>query len=193
MEKQVETVSKVIDFSTTYSEHLKGLSSAKTPDLEIHINDEILKVHKIILASRNDVFKAMLDSQMVETKNNRLGITDCDPAAFKVFLAHLYSSQLSSKDISFDLLMIAEKYLDLPLTNRCIEKLSGEISQDNLVETVKVATKFNFKELMSACQKFVTENLEKLIGTPQMNAILENKAFVVGVFKGSYSYYNFEK
>lgn len=183
METKPSKPNLVVNFAEAYADHLKGLSSAKTPDLEIHISNEILKVHKIILASGNDVFRAMFDSQMAEHKNNRLEITDCDPSAFKVFLAHLYTSEVPSKDINLDLLMIAEKYLDVSLKKQCLEKLGSDISLDNLVETVQVATQFNFNELITACQKFVKKNLTKLIGTPQLDAIHENKTFFFGVLK----------
>lgn len=184
MEKKGKTKPNVIDFSKKYSKHLKGLSSAKTPDLEIHIKSEILKVHKIILTSGNDVFKAMLASQMKESQKNRLEITDCDPAAFKAFLAHLYTSHVHRKDISLDLLMIADKYLDLPLKNSCFKKLGREISMANIVKTAEVATQCNFGELITACQKFVTKNYARLIGTPQLEAIIKNESLVAGIFKG---------
>lgn len=186
MEQKDNTVIEpvIINFGEAYVEHLKGLASAECPDLEIIISNEILKVHKIILASRNDVFKAMLDSQMIESKKNCIEITDCDPSAFKVFLAHLYTSQVAPEHISLDLLMIAEKYLDDSLKQRCFEKLGNEISMENLIETVQVATQFNFEELITACQKFIIENFKKLIGTPELAIILKNEILISEVLKG---------
>lgn len=183
-EASPEPKPKVYDFSRLFSKHLKGLANAKTPDLEVHIGNEIYKVHKIILATGNDVFKAMFDSRMVESKNNSLEIKDCDPAAFRVFLSHLYSYQVRSKDVSLDLLMVAEKYLDNPLKKRCFEVLVDGISIDNILETAQVASQFNYENLIVACQKFVTENFAKLKGTPLLGALLENKELVFEIVQG---------
>lgn len=179
----METEPVVINFAESYAEHLKGFASAECPDLNILIDNEILKVHKIILASRNEAFKGMLESQLVESKENQLEITDCDPAGFKIFLAYLYTTQLRPEDISLELLKIAEKYKDLELKKLCFDKLGGEISMENFVETTQLATQSNFQELLTGCKKFFIENYMSLIGTPQLEAILQNKAFLSEIFE----------
>lgn len=174
----------IVDYTEVYTVYLDEQSTPMASDLEILINNEILKVHKIILTDRNEVFKVMLHSPMVESKQNRIEITDCDPSAFKVFLTYLYSSQVSAEDINLELLMIAEKYFDLPLKNRCLEKLCCEISMQNIIETAQVATQCNFEELITACQNFAIKNYTLLLGTPQLEAILEAKILAARIFKG---------
>lgn len=144
-------------------------------------NNEIIKVHKVKLA-KNEVFKAMLDSQMIETQKNWIDITDCDPKAFKDFLHYLYTDDYLD-EISLDLLKIAEKYLDLQLKEFCLDKLCNQISMDNIFETAQVAMQYNFEKLLKACQKFVVDNYTELIGAPQLDAILVNKPFVTGIIK----------
>lgn len=174
----------VINFAELYEKQLKGFSSAKTPDLEILINNEILKVHKMILASRNEVLEALLKKQIKENTENRMEINDCDPTAFKIFLAHLYTCEdVSSEDISLDLLVVADKFNDLQLKKKCFDKLEGEISMDNLVEIAKKTAQGNFGKLITACRKFVIQNYAKLAGTPQLEAIIENKQLLAEIFK----------
>lgn len=173
---------KVINFAEAYAEHLQGFASADCPDLEILINNEILKVHKIILACANEVFKENLKSQMVDSQQNRMEITDCDPAAFKTFLVYLYTGDVRPEDVSVGLLVIAEKYLDVSLKEICLRELPNNITMDNLVETAQIATQNNYVELIAACKKFFIENGSSLIGTPQLEAIVENETFLTGIF-----------
>lgn len=181
MEERGESKLKIIHFGESYAKYLTGYSSADYPDFEILINNEILLVHKVILATRNKVLQRMLnDPKLLE---NRLEITDCNPEAFKVFLATLYTEQVYSKDTNLDLLMIAEKFSDSWLKEKCIKKLIDKTSMENLVETVQLAVKFNFEMLITACQKFASENFEKLIGTPELREIFKHRKFAVGIFK----------
>lgn len=180
-----ESKRNVTDFSeiyTLYTVQLEGQASPLPSDLDILISNELLKVHKIILA-KNEVFKVMFDSPMIESTKNRMEIPDCDLTAFKRFLIYLYTSQMPAEDINFDLLMIAEKYLDVPLKKLCLEKLSGEISIENVVEVAQLATQFNFEELITACQQFFTKNYKKMIASPQLKDILENKPLLSGIVK----------
>lgn len=173
----------VIHFVKSYKKQFRGLKSVGNPDFEIKINNEILKVHKTTLEGKNEAFKVMLNNRPVESKDNPLEITDCDPTAFKAFLAYLYTSKVRPEHISLDLLMIAEKFVDLPLKKLCLEKLCGEISVETIVEAAKVATQCNVEELKTACQKYFIQNYKQLIGTPQLEAILEDKALLVGIVK----------
>lgn len=178
---QIEPVN--INLAEHHVKHMQGFTSVGSPDLKILIKNELLHVHKTILASRNEVFKVMLDTPMTESEKNQWTITDCDPEAFKVFLGHLYTGQMLPEDITLDLLIIADKYIDLPLKGQCIEKLKDEISMDNIVEVAEVGKNYNFGELITACQKFVAKNYTNLFGTSQLGIILENKTLVVELFR----------
>lgn len=176
--------SVITNFGEVYAEHLKGLSSSRNPDLEIQLaNNEILKVHKIILASGNEVFRKMFENEVPGSEQNRIKITDCNPSAFKVFLAYLYTSQMPPEKINLDLLVISEKYKDLSLKIFCFEKIGAEIWLDNVAEIAKIATKYNFEELITACQTFVTKNYTHLSGTPQLESILKNTKIIDNIFK----------
>lgn len=180
---KLKTDQKVTDFAEIFTIHVEGQSTPLRSDLEIRINHEIFKVHKIILTNKNEVFRVMLESPMIESTENRMEITDCDSSAFKTFLVYLYTNEVSSENIDFDLLMIAEKYLDIPLKKLCFEKLGSEISSENVVEIARLATQFNFEELIIHCQKFFTKNYKKMTGTPQLKAILKNKPLTTGIVK----------
>lgn len=175
---------KIIDFGEDYVEHLDE-DESEIRDMEIKLtNNEILKVHKSIL-SRNEVFQAMLDSQMIESKEKRIEITDCDPEAFKTFLTYLYTGEYPYGDISLDLLMIAEKFAncDLELKGICFDELCDGLSMDNIVQTAQVAIQNNFEKLLKACQEFVFENYTELIGTPQLDAIFGKNPLVTGIIQ----------
>lgn len=72
------------------------ISSVETKiktDLEIIINCETIRVHKLIISDRNGVIKAVLVTNASRENKDAIEIADCRIATFKMFLKFFYSGQ----------------------------------------------------------------------------------------------------
>lgn len=68
-------------------------------------------VHKNILSIRSPVFNTMMETKMLESKENKVAITDISPRALEEFLRFLYSGKVNDiNEIASELLYAANKY-----------------------------------------------------------------------------------
>ncbi|KAK1662964.1 hypothetical protein QYE76_051123 [Lolium multiflorum] len=80
------------------TEQLGKLLDAKDgADVMFEVQGEELPAHKLVLAMRSPVFKALLYGPMKEKDSNRVIIDDMQPAIFKVLLHFIYTDSLPPK------------------------------------------------------------------------------------------------
>ena len=120
-----------------------------TSDLTILCDSETLPCHKVILATRSDVFKAMFDAKsgFAELQDGVLEIEDFDAHTMKVFLEYMYMDSIKTEDINCKVLMAAHKYNFERLFSECSQHLMLSISKENVIEIIKCAHLLNTDEL----------------------------------------------
>ena len=120
-----------------------------TSDLTILCDSETLPCHKVILATRSDVFKAMFDAKsgFAELQDGVLEIEDFDAHTMKVFLEYMYMDSIKTEDINCKVLMAAHKYNFERLFSECSEHLKFSIDKENIFEIIKCAYLVDADEL----------------------------------------------
>ena len=120
-----------------------------TSDLTILCDSETLPCHKVILATRSDVFKAMFDAKsgFAELQDGVLEIEDFDAHTMKVFLEYMYMDSIKTEDINCKVLMAAHKYNFERLFSECSEHLKLSIGKENVIEIIECAYLLNDDEL----------------------------------------------
>jgi hypothetical protein len=88
---------------------------------DMSFSDVIFKVggsefpaHKIVLAARSEVFKAMFQHPTKEKSTNHVEIEDIEPEIFKELLRFIYTGRLTAatmEKMAVGLLVVADKYL----------------------------------------------------------------------------------
>lgn len=118
--------------------------------------------HKIILKARSIYFKRLFESGMVEAQTNEINVEDHDLEAFKEMLRFLYTDNppANLKDISLNLLPIADQYLLPRLKSLCADSLKENIKNEDLKETLLLSHKFDLYLVKRVCFKRL-ENLRK--------------------------------
>jgi len=121
---------------SSYVEDMKKAHDFKSlSDLIITCGRRKFPCHKIILASRSSVFKAMLETDMVEKNTSEVKIEDSSPKTVQMMLEYIYMDdipkQINDVLIATDLIHLSVKY-DLPsLTNACEASLLSSLDTDN--------------------------------------------------------------
>lgn len=151
---------------STLLENYHGLlQTKKYSDITFLVGNEEISAHKLIVASRSDVFAAMFDSDMMEKKTGRIEITDIEPTIFKQLSSFMYSGNVDSMntDELLKLIQAADKYSVRSLVNMCAYRLSCDLSIANAVDILIVAASVNSDFLKKNCIDLIIKNKQKIV------------------------------
>ena len=130
------------------------LASGDGSDIALIVGEKTFKVHRNILSSRCEVFKAMLASDMLEQATNLIRITDLDPEVVQEMLTYIYSGtipNIAEADMAENLLNCAEKYQLKELKQICCSELVKRLNSDNAIDMLCKAHMYNVDSLKKAC------------------------------------------
>jgi len=119
----------------------------ETEDVHFSFGGDVAEVgaHKLVLASKSDVFKAQFYGAMKETKDP-IDIHDSSTQAFIVFLDILYGNEVDIGALKFaqiaEIYFLAKKYLVEGLEKMIVEEVKSiPVTRNNIVEILEVVEK----------------------------------------------------
>lgn len=156
------------------SEDLGGLlETGEGSDFTFVVEGEEMAAHRLIVASRSPVFKALLDNDMREGKEKKITIHDVRAPAFQILLHFVYTDTLPA-EVSGDnlevtmaqhLLAAADRF-ELPRLRAICEKhLCETVDIANAATTLTLADENHASELKRHCLEFVAQNLSSIMNT----------------------------
>ncbi len=78
-------------------------------DVELEVEGQILKAHKLILMSRSSVFKAMFSHDTLEAAKNRVVIKNFDFQTIQELLRYIYCEKVENlESVALDLIAAAD-------------------------------------------------------------------------------------
>lgn len=105
------------------------MENAAASDITIKCGEETFKVHKIFMTSRSSVFKAMLDTEMVEVTTGEIIIRDIDCPTLKEVIHFIYTGELSGKKVDLQNIWYAADKYDV---NGLVEELCSKMKNENI-------------------------------------------------------------
>lgn len=142
-------------------------------DVVITVGDEKFDAHKVVLITRSNVFEAMFEHDMKESKKNEVDILDVDPGVFRRVLEFIYTDKVEDLDSFADeLLEASDKYQLHGLKKMCEASLSKTLSFKNAVRMLILADRHSV-ELKEFTMDFIVAHLGKLLNTEEFKR-LEN-------------------
>ena len=153
--------------------------SGEFTDCKIECGEREFNCHKMVLAGRSDVLKAMLESNMIEGLESRIRITDFDETIIEKLVSYMYKGRVEVlKDEAENLLAAAEKYNLDGLKAVCEDTLALSMSADNAVDLLLLADMYNASLLREKVLRYIflsktqisqqLENVEKLCRNPKV-------------------------
>jgi speckle-type POZ protein len=147
------------------TQHLgRLLEEGDGADVTFEVQGESILAHRTVLASRSMVFKAELRGQMKERTEDRIAISDMQPAVFRALLGFIYTDCLPAMDdlnkndsleMTRHLLVAADRYAMDRMKLICAQILSKSLDVENVTTTLGLADRHNCSALKDACTEFI--------------------------------------
>ncbi|XP_072935314.1 protein roadkill-like [Epargyreus clarus] len=122
------------------------------------------QVHKLLLASRSEVFRAMLKDDTAESINNHVKIVDVGKEDLSCLVEFMYTGTV--KDLEnvncFNLLMLADRYNIKGLKELAQHALDQQLCTENALEILRAADMYNSAVLKTSAFKFIKTNIVAL-------------------------------
>ncbi|XP_041662332.1 kelch-like protein 9 [Cheilinus undulatus] len=125
---------------------------------------ETFPVHRVIMASSSDYFKAMFTGGMREQEMREIKLHGVTKLGLKNIIDFIYTSKVSLDMGNLQDTLEAANFLQvMPVLSFCNQLLSSEITIDNCVEVEHIATDLHLEDVMLNISEFVSQNLAALI------------------------------
>lgn len=158
------------------------LRSEEGSDVSFAVGDEVMAAHKVILAARSPVLKAMLYGPLRERREGNIPVADIEPAVFRSLLHFIYTDNLPSTDpsplspiMAQHLLAAADRYALDRLRLICESKLCETVDVDTVCTTLALAEQHNAERLKKVCLTFAAtqQNLPSECPVPWLSVMRE--------------------
>ncbi|XP_063089735.1 speckle-type POZ protein-like [Cavia porcellus] len=133
------------------------------------------QAHKTILAARSQVFCAMFQHEMQESKTNRIEIKDMEPEVFKELMFFIYTGKAPNLSaMAPDLLAAADKYGLHLLKLLCEIDLCKNFPKENAVEILIFADLYSAYLLKTFAMHFINYHISDIRETSKWKAMVQS-------------------
>jgi len=168
----------IIQHSNTVLEHISNLyQNDQFSDVTLKVDNQSIRAHKVILASRSEYFSALLFGGLKETHSSEIEISlDTPIAAFQNILKYLYTGKLDigqePENQILDLYLLVDIYGVSELQTSLFSFITTHmINIENVIDVFNFAAKWNFENLKEECFSFLDKNVCKLINGESLNKL----------------------
>ncbi|KAK3126778.1 hypothetical protein QOZ80_7AG0562320 [Eleusine coracana subsp. coracana] len=130
--------------------------------------------HRVILASRSPVFRAMLENEMEESRSGIIKIYDVTYDVLRAFVHYMYTAEvLLDEQMASDLLVLAEKYEVKHLKAYCEKFITSKVNNDNAITHYAFAHRHSAKQLLEASLLVLMDNMSTLADREEYKELVE--------------------
>uniref|UniRef100_A0A1A8C2Z3 BTB domain-containing protein n=2 Tax=Nothobranchius kadleci TaxID=1051664 RepID=A0A1A8C2Z3_NOTKA len=163
-------LSKVFSSSQHGADVLQGLDAFRGDETLCDVvlipgdSKDVFPVHRVILASCSDYFKAMFTGGMREQGMREIKLHGVNKVGLKNIIDFIYTSKVSLDMGNLQDTLEAANFLQvMTVLSFCNKLLSSEITIDNCVEVEQIATDLLLEDVLLNIGKFVSQNLAALV------------------------------
>lgn len=125
---------------------------------------ETFPVHRVIMASASDYFKAMFTGGMMEQELKEIKLHGVSSAGLKKIIEFIYTSHLSLNLSTLQDTLEAASFLQvIPVLNFCNQLLSSEVSIENCAEVERIAHDLHLEDVQTHIHNFTCQNFSALV------------------------------
>ncbi|CAD6226115.1 unnamed protein product [Miscanthus lutarioriparius] len=130
--------------------------------------------HRVILASRSPVFRAMLENEMEESRSGVIKIYDVSYDILRAFVHYMYTAEaLLDEQMASDLLVLAEKYEVKHLKAYCEKFITSKVNNENAITHYAFAHRHSAKQLLEASLSVLMDSMSTLADREEYKELVE--------------------
>ncbi|KAL5197415.1 hypothetical protein ABZP36_000927 [Zizania latifolia] len=139
-----------------------------------HPDTPAIPAHRVILASRSPVFRAMLENEMEESRSGIIKIYDVSYDVLRAFVHYMYTAEaLLDEQMASDLLVLAEKYEVKNLKAYCEKFLTSKVNNDNAITHYAFAHRHSAKQLLETSLSAIMDSMSTLADREEYKELVE--------------------
>jgi len=144
-------------------------------DVLIKTKGKSFRAHRIILAARSPVFKAMFSHNMQESRNNEVVVKDVEPEVMEELLRYIYTNKVNGINaIAKALLAAADKYALDSLKTVCESALISELTVDDVADVLVLSDMHGCNHLKEAALTTIRRFPEKIVKTAGWTKLIQS-------------------
>jgi len=147
-------------------------------DFAFAVDGKLVKAAKYILAIHSPVFKAMLENEWKDSRENRIDITDCSYETMEAFVKVLHGIKLELTDIqlALEMMMVVDKYQVPRLKDQAECFVEARLNQKNVIDSFKYAAEVELTSVKQLAIDFIVskryDQLDDLVNIDKLPAKL---------------------
>lgn len=130
-------------------------------DISLKCGENVIPVHKTILAARSEVFLKKIQKELNVNSNVIIDVSDIEPFMLGVLLKYLYTGTIPdalSEENMHKLYTVSNAYAVPSLLKMCKCYISKNLNEGNFIDFLMLANAHDDKELTNAISNFVILN-----------------------------------
>ncbi|KFV53838.1 Kelch-like 34, partial [Tyto alba] len=133
-------------------------------DILLKVKENVFPAHKSLLACSSDYFRAMFKSYTQESKASVIHLQVVSPTGLQHVLDFIYTSLLPLSFESLEDTLEAASYLQVTdAIGLCNQYLVNNLALENCCYSANVARRFYLPDALTATEKYIVNNLWKLL------------------------------
>lgn len=133
-------------------------------DFTIRVGECKFRVHKLVLATCSDYFKAMFLNDSLESQSNEVTLKDVSPDSMKAILDFFYSSSLTITNETVQDILITASMIQLPeIMKLCSEYIKKRIDTTNCLGVLAVADRCEILDLVRYTLNYCLDQFECIV------------------------------
>jgi len=151
-------------------------------DFEIVCEDKNLQCHKVVLAARSPVFRAMLLNNMEESTRARVEPKEFNSQTMSMLLKFLYTGAVEQEllDKNAEAVFKAADYYEVTgLKQICEKSLMRKVTIGNMLEMLVLADMYKAPDLREATKSLIVANSKELLKKRQWKERLKESGHLV--------------
>lgn len=135
-----------------------------TGDVQLFVDDSVVKAHRAVLTATSDYFKAMFRCDFVESTENEVNVPDFDLLTIEGFLKFIYTGEVHINEANFqEVFSLANQFQVASLIALCVKISTRDLCWDNFSQHYTDAHELALQEHFDMCHDFLAEHFQDLL------------------------------
>ncbi|KAJ5080175.1 pep-cterm sorting domain-containing protein [Anaeramoeba ignava] len=137
---------------------------------------KIYRCHRAILSCRSDYFNGVFRSNMKESQEGRIELSDISEQFMENILTYMYTGQYEiSLENAIESLIISKKFCFEELAEFSTTFIKDNIDTESVADVLNISIQFGCQDLYDFCMKFVIQNFHDVSKSSTFANIAEHE------------------